>query len=588
MRKPANKKRTLALRCLLETARHNIFLMVGLSIAIAAVVLLSLVPPQILRVIIDTCLVPKSTEALLPLAFSYLGVIVRVGVFDFCKGGLLTVFGQKLINRLRRAMTEKLSRIGTRYFSQHPSGEITSRFTADVENVNALFSDGVISMVIDCFKIVGIIVSIWVFSGTLGIITLCLVPIIYSVTRTFQKKMLRAQIKNLEQLGRVNSHISETLKNVRMIKSFSKEGYMESLYRQRLQDNFNTVERVNFYDSCYSPIIQIIRATVISVIVLLSSKQLNYLGISLGMVAASIELISNLFAPIEALGMELQNVQKGLSGVRRLNDFDKEPEEPEKDASLTANALLAKKAGLGLTFDHVSFSYDPSQPVLCDVNLTAKPGQSVTFAGRTGVGKTTLFRLIMGLLEPTSGQILLDGHDVYAIPNAEKRRLFGYVEQRFSYIHGSVADQISLCDPAVSQSDVERAMRFVGLHETVLSLPAGYDTVITGHGDFSQGQEQLLCIARAIAADPAVLLLDEVTANLDSVTETHIMEILKKAGQGRTVLSISHRMTAMLHCDRIVLLENGRVLRTGTPEEVLREDAWLQARLHLEESTWDS
>ncbi len=586
--KQPKKARSLTLRCLLETARRNLFLMVGLSIAIAAVVLLSLVPPQILRTVIDTCLVPKSTEALLPLAFSYLGVIILVGVFDFCKGGLLTVFGQRLVNRLRRAMTEKLSRIGTRYFSQHPSGEITSRFTADVENVNALFSDGVISMVIDCFKIVGIIVSIWVFSGTLGIITLCLVPVIYTVTRTFQKKMLRAQIENLEQLGRVNSHISETLKNVRMIKSFSKEAYMESLYRQRLQDNFNTVERVNFYDSCYSPIIQIVRASVISAIVLLSSKQLNYLGISLGMVAASIELISNLFAPIEALGMELQNVQKGLSGVRRLNDFDKEPEEPKKDASLTADALLAKKAGLGLAFDHVSFSYDPSQPVLCDVNLTARPGESVTFAGRTGVGKTTLFRLIMGLLEPTSGRILLDGHDVYAIPNAEKRRLFGYVEQQFSYIRGSIADQISLCDPAVSQSDVERAMRFVGLHETVLGLPAGYDTVITGHGDFSQGQEQLLCIARAIAADPAVLLLDEVTANLDSVTETHIMEILKKAGQGRTVLSISHRMTAMLHCDRIVLLENGRVLRSGTPEAVFREDAWLQARLHLEENTWNS
>ena len=581
-------KHSLTTKTIMKVFRQHIFMSISLAFVIIAVVMLSLIPPQLLKSIIDNNLVPRNIDGLAKLAITYLGVLILIGIFDFFKGGLLTVFGQKIVKNLRMELTCKIERINASYFSANTSGAITSRFTNDVENVNSLFADGIISMVIDCFKIIGIVVSIWLFSAKLGMVALCLVPLIYAVTRAFQKRMLAAQINNLEQIGKVNAHISESLKNVHMIKSFSKETYMEEIYRQRIEDNFHTIERVNFYDSCYAPIIQVTRALVISLIVLLSSSQLDFLGISLGMVAASIDLISNLFSPIETLGMELQNVQKGISGIRRINDFYLEPEEPQKQSAITAEEILVAARDVGLTFEQVSFSYETGQPILENLSLNIKHGTSVTFVGRTGVGKTTLFRLIMGLLQPTSGRILLGDMDVYKIPNSEKRRLFGYVEQQFSFIRGTVAQQISLGDESISQKQVEDAMKFVGLHDYVMNMEQGYDTVVSPNGDFSQGQKQLLAIARAIVKRPSILLLDEVTANLDSVTEAQIVTVLQKAKCGRTVLSISHRATSMLDCDTLVLLEDGRIRAAGSPADIMAADDWFSRKLQLEQNTWKS
>ncbi|MEG0689376.1 MAG: ABC transporter ATP-binding protein, partial [Hungatella sp.] len=421
----------------------------------------------------------------------------------------------------------------------------------------------------DCLKIVGIVISIALFSLQLGLLALLLIPLISVITRNFQRKLLIAHTQNLKQLGRVNNHISESMKNIFMIKAYSKEEYMEGLYEKRLQDNFTTIERVNFYDSCYAPIIQLIRAAVISAVVLLSFGQQSVLGISLGMVAASIDLIANLFAPVEALGMELQSIQKGISGAKRIDEFLGQSEAEEKDRQITAEAICAPESTAAFAFEGVSFSYaDAEKPVLSEITLTIEPGESVTFAGRTGVGKTTLFKLIMGLEKPTQGHITLGGVDVCKIPNDQKRRLLGYVEQNFSFVEGTVAQQISLDEEGITREQVEKALAFVGLLDSVNAMEAGLDTPIKSQDDFSQGQKQLLAIARAIVTNPPVLLLDEVTANLDSTTEENVVRILGEVGQKRTILSVSHRLTSLLHCDRVVMLEDGRIRRIGTPTEL--------------------
>lgn len=581
-------KGTLTARCLRETLRDNRGKTAALALVIVCSVLFSLIPPQLLRRIVDQNLTPRVGAGLLPLAAAYLGALVLADLSDFCKGGLLTVFGQKLVRRMRSYMMEKLTRMDSPYFTRNSPGAISSRFLNDVDNVSSLFTDGVVSMAIDCLKVVGILVSIALFSWRLGLATLMLVPVIYCLTRYFKRKSLSAQVRNLEQLGQVNNHIAESLSGVHTVKTYHREGWMESLYRRYLLENYRTMNRVNHYDALYSPIIQILRAGVILFIVLTSSAQWNLLGISLGTVAASIELISNLFAPIENLGMELQNVQKGLSGIQRVNRFDREQEEPPKDGALTAGRVLGGQRAAALTFEHMSFSYEDGRPVLQDIDLTVPAGTSVTFAGRTGVGKTTLFKLIAGLLRPTGGHIRLGGADVADIPSSEKRRIYGYVEQSFRFVEGSVIDQITLGDPAVTRADAEKALRFVELWDDVTALPQGEDTVVTNGAGFSQGQKQLLAIARAVAADPAVLLLDEITANLDSATESRVVTILQKATAGRTVLSVSHRLTSMLNSDRIVFLEDGRVRSQGSPQEMIERDPWFRSRLQLEKSAWDS
>lgn len=579
-------KDSLVKKSIIKVIKKNIGLCVLLIIAILGVVITSLVPPQILKQIFDNNLVPKRSDGLLILAIAYMSAILFIGIFDFMKEAVLTVIGQKLMKEIRIEMMEKLEKINAMFFSSNESGIVVSRFTNDVDAINSMFTNGIVGMMIDCFKIVGIVFSIWMFSSKIGIITLILLPIIYAITRIFQKKMLKSQIENRILVGKVNNHISESLKNVRMIKSYSKESYMEKKYTEYLLDNYKTVEKVNFYDSVFPPIIQITRAVVIGIIVIISSKQLNYLGISLGMVAASIDLISNLFTPIENLGMELQSIQQAISGIQRVNDFYSEPEDGNKNKDLKADVIIPRRDEVILAFNDMSFNYEEGADILQNISLLINPQEKVTFIGRTGVGKSTLFKLIMGLLKPLEGNITINGMDVYNIPNSEKRKIFGYVDQSFHLIKGTVAEQISLQDENITREQIENALDFVGMKDYIASLENGCDTQVIKDTLFSQGQKQLLAIARAIVINPPILLLDEITANLDYITEEKIVSVLQKASNTHTILSISHRLSSMIASDTVVILENGRVKNAGSPEMLLQNDDWYRSHLALEKLTW--
>lgn len=578
---------SLAKKSLYQVTKKNRVLVALLIFAVLGVVVISLIPPQILKLIIDNNLVPKNKNGLLRWAIVYLAVLLFIGVFDFLKEAILTILGQKITKEIRTEMMCKLGKVNSRFFSSQETGIVVSRFTNDVDAINALFTSGVVGMFISSFKIIGIVISIWLFSYRLGLITLLFLPIIFGITRLFQKRMLESQIQNRIQVGQVNNHISESLNNMLMIKSYSKEEYMEQKYNHYLQENFMTLDKVNFYDAVFSPIIQILRAVVIAGIVVLSAKQLNFLGISLGMIAASIELISNLFDPVENLGLQLQNIQQAISGVRRVNEFYTEPEEEGKNDELIAAEIIPERSAVRLSFNNVSFQYETGTNVLQNIDLNLKPLEKITFMGRTGVGKSTLFKLVMGLLQPVEGVITLNGIDVYAIPNSEKRKIFGYVDQSFHLIKGTVAEQISLQDEGITREEIEKALEYVGMMEYVESFESGLDTEINIDSLFSQGQKQLMAIARAIVTNPPILLLDEITANLDSITEEKIVSVLQKASSTHTVLSISHRLSSMIASDIIVILENGRVKNAGSPEILLQNDDWYRSHVVLEKLTWN-
>jgi ATP-binding cassette subfamily B protein len=571
----------------IHSLRERPGLSLALALCVALSVGLSLVPPQILKRVVDLNLARGRGEGLPLMAGLYLLTIALGGLFDFLKDALLSVIGQGITRRVRERMMEKLGRLGALYFSANGTGAVASRFTNDVETINSLFTGGVVGMAVDCLKIIGIVVSIWLFSPWLGVVTFLVLPVIWLITRFFQKRMLGAETKNRSIVAGINGHLSESLRNARAIKIFHREGYMEGRYSGYLEEGYRSMERVNFYDSIFSPIIQVLRALVIILVVFLFSKAFRISGLSLGMAAASIELISNLFSPIETLGMEIQGIQEAVSGVRRVNDFINEPEDGAKDGTLTSIALIPNRKRVELSFNNISFAYGNGTEVLTDIDLRLAPMEKVTFVGRTGVGKSTLFRLAMGLLRPTRGSVTLNGKDVFSIPHAEKKRLFGSVDQGFSLVLGTVLDQVRLFDPEISQESAERALDFVGLLDYVKALPRGLDTAVAGDGLFSQGQKQLLAIARAIVLDPPILFLDEMTANLDSLTERKIVSVLKRAGEARTILSISHRPSSMLSSDRVVILEKGRVRASGSPEELLQVDEWYRSRVTLERLTWD-
>lgn len=558
-----------------------------LLITMVSLILVSLIPPQILRIIIDEHLILQRSQGLLGIGLIYMSILLLNGALESMKEVLLTVLGQKITTKIRKEMINKLGRISSRYFSSEETGVVVSRMTNDVDSVSSMFTSGIISMFIDSFKVIGIIISIWYFSSGLGLVTLVILPVVFVVIRLFQSRMFKAQLNNRVLTGKINNHISESLKNMKLVKSYNIASFMEKRYRSFLLQNFKTIEKSNFYDSIFSPIVQLMKTVVIAIIVLLSVPEVNLLGISVGMVAAAIELFANLFSPIENIGMELQEIQQAFSGVQRVNEFYDEPEEQVKTSELDAKNIIENREEVRISFQGVTFGYEDNLDILKSIDLEILPMEKVTLTGRTGAGKSTIFKLLMGFLTPVEGTITINGFDVTKIPNKLKRRIIGYVEQDFHFVKGSLREQITLNDEMITEEDVLRSISLTGFIEYVEELPEGLDTIMTDSTSFSSGQIQLLSISRALAANPPILLLDEITANLDSITEEKILSVLAKASEKHTILSVSHRLSTMLSSDRIVILEHGKIRNEGTPEKLLREDEWMKSKMILENLTWN-
>lgn len=516
-------------------------LTLGLLLAVAGSIAFALLPPLVLEAIVNA--LTNGGTVSLQLALLYFGAAAASGLFDAAQAFLITVFGQKITRALRHAMCAKLSRLPAAYFTAQAPGATVSRFVGDVDTVETLFASGVISMVVDVCKIAGILGVIFVKSPGLGGLLVLVTPLLFAMTRVFQKRMLKAQLDNRAAVGRVSQHVPETIRNIRMIHTFRRERYMEERYDSAIQESYRAMEKSNFYDAIYSPIILTVSAVVVAVMMTAASlggEMQALFGMSVGTAVAVIAYVGKVFEPLESVGMEIQNIQSAVAGVRRIQEFLAEPEQPDTDSSITLEALLfSGEPAVQLT--DVAFSYDGGHQVLHNCGFTVAPGETVTLTGRTGAGKSTVFKLLLGLYSPDSGSVRIFGADADKIPSAVRRRLFGYVEQSFLPVPGTVADQITLWDTSISREQVVSAARMAGLHETISRLEQGYDTPCT-EALFSQGEWQLLAIARAVAADPAILLLDEITANLDADTEHAVLTALQKAAQDRTVLSISHRL----------------------------------------------
>lgn len=520
-------------------------LSLGILLAVAGAIVTALLPPWILGSIVDT--ITAGNVVPVALVILYFAFTVLTGLTESIREGLLTVFGQKITHALRGSMMDKYTNLTAGELTKQEPGTIVSRFVGDVDTVENLFTSGIISMFADACKIISILVVIWLKNRGLAIVLLILLPFLYWFTRTVQKNMLKAQIENRRAVGRASGHVPETLHNIRTIHTLGKERYMEQRYDEYIAESYRAVDRTNFYDAIYSPVILILNAIVVAVVMLFSAsgnaKVLTLFGMSAGTAVAVINYISQIFTPVESLGMEIQTMQSAIAGVHRINEFYALEELPERVRNLEIPVVTEEEMPF-VELQNVTFAYEgDSRKILHHVSFKVYSGEQVTLSGRTGAGKSTIFKLLLGLYQPGEGKVLIQGRDAFQIPENEKRSLYGYVEQTFHRVPGTVKDQITLYDDSFSMEEVREAARIAGLDATIEQLEKGYDTLCTSE-IFSQGQWQLLSIARAAVAKPKLLLLDEITANLDAQTEEEVLQALKRASEGRTVISISHRVNA--------------------------------------------
>lgn len=548
------------------------FLTIGTLLCVAASVLASLIPPLLLARIVDrlTGGLPLTVTAIL----LYFGSLLLEGMLSSAQETFLILFGQKMTHALRSEMSQKLTRLpaGT-LVSQNP-GEVAARFSGDVDTVEALFTSGILSMVADTCRILSILAVIAVKNPGLALVLLVVLPLFAVFTRHVQKRMLAAQLENRRAVAAVSGQVPETLHNIRTIRLLGLEHYREDRYDRRIGESYAAVEKTNFYDAIYSPVVLWLDAAVIGIVMLLSAsgkaEVLALFGMSVGTSVAVISYISRIFTPIESLGMEIQTIQSAMAGMKRIDAFLSQPERaipPKQKTPPRGNVVLS----------HVTFGYG-EKPVLSDFSMTVKEGEQVTLVGRTGAGKSTVFRLLLGLYQPKAGEITIGDVKVSDITDRERRSCIGCVEQHFSRVPGTVLEQITLGDPTITEEMAQKAAKLAGMDDTIRSLPEGYATVCTD-GMFSQGEWQLLSIARAAAADPTVLLLDEITANLDAETEARVLKALRRASEGRTVLSISHRIYENLGGRTVEIKATDAGSKKATPETLWKKTNYSMSRL---------
>lgn len=531
-----NNKSNSVAEIILYTIKSRLLLSLAIVSAVVMAIVTSLFPPLILGGIIDAMTAGQAVNWRMILA--YFGLIVLTGLMEAAREALLTVFGQKITHALRSGLMDKFTRLTADCLNKQEPGAVVSRFVGDVDTVEALFTSGIISMFADVCRIISILAVIWFRNKGLAIVIVVLLPFLFWFTRHVQKNMLSAQIANRRAVSRASGHVPETLHNIRTVHTLGREKYMEQRYDEYISEGYRAMEKTNFYDAIYSPVILILNAVVIAVVMLFSASGspvvLTLFGMSAGTAVAVMNYISQIFSPVESLGMEIQTIQSALAGVKRIDEFLAQDEFAKQDTKAPDGPVVR--------FDNVTFGYDDKN-ILNDFSFEVRTGEQVTLSGRTGAGKSTIFKLILGLYRPDRGSVTIGGVNSADIPDKAKRRLFGYVEQSFHMVPGTVKDQITLFDESVTMDEVKKAAELTGLDDAIMGLPDGYDTKCTAD-IFSQGQWQLLSIARAAAAQPKLLLLDEITANLDADTEKTVLSALKRVSENRTVISISHRVNA--------------------------------------------
>lgn len=560
-----------------------------LLITVGASAIANVWPSLILRQMVDGPLT-TGNGSIWNMAFAYLLAVLIIGILDFCREISATVIGQGLLLDIRKQMLEHLQKLPMKYYLRVPVGETLSKFTADLDAVQTLFSAGLVSALADVLKIIGLLVTLFALSTPIGWIALGALPVIFFLSNFFRKNIFVKQKEVRKKVSDINTMIQEVYSGLKIIKVFGKEDLFSKRFEETLEAHRVSMNGNSIYDAWFPCIMQIVRASVIALAMIVGASHngtVLALGLSVGTLAAVADLFVRMFEPVEAIASEIQTIQQAFAGIDRIKNFFSEKIDDKQSVVMENVIHMDQTVKKDIILSQVTFGYTDGKNVINEATLTISEGSKVAIAGRTGSGKTTLLSLIAGLYPVDHGSITIGGSNPFLLPAGERRKIIGIVPQNVQIFNGTIMDNISLRDNQITQENVWMALETVGLGEAVRKMEKGIDAVIgEGEAQMSFGQMQLLSLARAIVTNPPILLLDELTSGLDARTEKMLLDTIRQVSSKRTIITISHRISGIIDADIVHIMDGGQIVESGSPEELSKKEGWFAIYKRLEARGW--
>ena len=552
------------------------FRLIAASVLLMFVVMgAQLLQPYLIKLLIDDHILAGEARGVTALALLYLLALSIELVARYAQLYSMELTGQNVIHRLRDRLFRHLASLDSAFFDRYPVGRLMTRVTTDIESLADLFSSGVVSLLGDSVKLLAIVAILWWLDWRLACVAFAICPVLFLLSYMFRGRIRQAYRDVRRRIARMNAYLQESISGMLLVQLFRRQAISRSEFGAINEDHRDADLRSVVYESAFSAIIELVGTVAAALILWYGGGQILRGALTFGTLVAFLEYTARFFGPIRDLSGFYAVLQAAMASLERIFALLDERPVIVAPADAPAGRALGR-----IEFDEVRFAYRPGEDVLHGISLRADPGERVAIVGATGSGKTTLIKLLIRLYDPVAGVIRIDGRDIRTLPLSFLRRQVGVVLQDHFLFTGSVASNIAFADPSLSREAVQAAARAVHADRFIERLPGGYDAEVRERGgNMSTGQKQLLSFARILAADPAILVLDEATSSVDTETELQIQDALQRLMKGRTSLVIAHRLSTIVGADRILVMHHGRIVEEGT-HRVLLERRGIYHRLY--------